>query len=152
MGECLAPNACLPSPRSCACIGGHDLEISGLLIGPDGGASRSTNGSDEAEESSSVGDAVIATIRLAIRRERKLHIEYRDASDRVTRRTIWPFALGYFRQARVVAAWCELRVALRHFRTDQIQSLSLGYERYPQRRAVLLAQWRREQGIAADGF
>lgn len=129
-----------------------DLETSGLLIGPDGPVAGTAGGDGETEEAASPGDAGIATIRLAIRRERKLHIEYRDASGRVTQRTIWPFALGYFRRTRVVAAWCELRVALRHFRTDQIQSLALDEERYPQRRPVLLAQWRREQGIAADGF
>lgn len=127
----------------------HDLRTSGLLVGPD----RSDPDEDDDEAAPappSAGDAGFDTIRLAIRRERKLDIGYRDVDDRATQRTIWPFALGYFRQARVVVAWCELRSAIRHFRTDGIDSLVLRDERYPEHRHVLLAQWRREEGIVLD--
>jgi predicted DNA-binding transcriptional regulator YafY len=71
------------------------LEGSALLVGPG--------------EAVAAGDAELATIREAIRRERKLRIRYRDRHAEETRRTIWPFALGFFDRARVVAAWCELR-------------------------------------------
>jgi len=88
------------------------------------------------------GDAELATIREAIRRERKLRIRYRDRNAEETRRTIWPFALGFFDRARVVAAWCELRQGYRHFRTDRIAALRLSERRYPRRRQALLKDWR----------
>ena len=55
---------------------------------------------------------------------------------------VWPFALGFFQQARVVAAWCELRRDYRHFRTDRIAALELRDERYPRRRQAMLKEWR----------
>jgi predicted DNA-binding transcriptional regulator YafY len=105
-----------------------ELEASALLVGPD--------------EEIAAGDAELATIREAIRSERKLRIRYRDRNAEETRRTIWPFALGFFDRARVVAAWCELRRGFRHFRTDRIAALTLSERRYPRRRQVLLREWR----------
>jgi len=88
--------------------------------------------------------ADIAGLRSAIRRERKLDIGYSDEAGAVTRRIIWPFGLAYFERVRVVVGWCELRQDFRHFRTDRIASLAETGERYPKRRAVLLADWRRQ--------
>lgn len=88
--------------------------------------------------------ADIAALRSAIRRERKLDIGYSDETGAVTRRIIWPFGLAYFERVRVVVGWCELRQDFRHFRTDRIASLTETGERYPKRRAVLLADWRRQ--------
>ena len=63
-----------------------------------------------------------------------------------TRRTIWPFALGFFDRVRVVVAWCELRQDFRHFRADRIAALTPPTTRYPRRRQALLKEWReREQ-------
>ena len=104
------------------------LEASALLVGPG--------------EAVAAGDAELATIREAIRRERKVRIRYRDRNAEQTRRTIWPFALGFFDRARVVAAWCELRRGYRHFRTDRIAALKLSEQRYPRRRQALLREWR----------
>ena len=69
------------------------------------------------------GGADLAPIRRAIRTERKLAIVYKDSGGKPTKRTIWPFALGFFDRARVVVAWCELRNGFRHFRTDRIAEL-----------------------------
>lgn len=88
--------------------------------------------------------ADIAALRSAIRRERKLDIGYSDEAGAITRRIIWPFGLAYFERVRVVVGWCELRQDFRHFRTDRIASLAETGERYPKRRAVLLADWRRQ--------
>jgi predicted DNA-binding transcriptional regulator YafY len=111
----------------------HDLEASALLIGP--GAPIAA------------GDAELGTIRQAIRGERKLAIDYLDLGERSTRRTIWPFALAYFDRARVVVAWCELRQAFRHFRTDRIAALELVPTRYPRGRHALLKEWRAQEGV-----
>lgn len=109
------------------------LEATALLVGPG--------------ETIAAGDAELTTIRRAIRAERKLRIHYTDREGAKTRRTIWPFAVGFFDRARVVAAWCETRKAVRHFRTDRITSLTLTETRYPRRRQALLKEWREAEGI-----
>jgi predicted DNA-binding transcriptional regulator YafY len=117
----------------------EQVEASGLLVGP--GAAIAA------------GDAELVTIRQAIRTERKLCIAYLDQNGAETRRTVWPFALGFFDRYRVVAAWCELRHAYRHFRTDRIAALTLTEKRYPKRRPALLKEWREIEKIpppAAD--
>jgi predicted DNA-binding transcriptional regulator YafY len=108
------------------------LESSSMLVGPGGPAA---DGVD------------LAAIRRAIRAERKLDITYRDGSGAVSRRTVWPFALGFFDRVRVVAAWCELRQGFRHFRTDRITAVGGIEARYPRRRQMLLKQWREAEGI-----
>ena len=108
-----------------------NLEASALLVG----------------STPTAGERELGTIREAIRRERKLRIRYVAADDRASRRTIWPFALGFFETTRVIAAWCESRKDFRHFRVDRIRALDLIEERYPQRRAVLLKEWRDREGI-----
>jgi len=80
--------------------------------------------------------------REAIRRQCKLRIAYRDEKDTSSERVVWPFALAYFQERRVMAAWCELRDAIRHFRIDRIVDAELGSERYPTPRHALLKTWR----------
>jgi predicted DNA-binding transcriptional regulator YafY len=89
----------------------------------------------------------LAAIRLAIRQEQKLRIEYRSNDLRESTRTIWPFMLGFFERVRVVAAWCELRQDYRHFRVDRILSMDQAGARYPRRRAVMLKEWRQRNGV-----
>jgi predicted DNA-binding transcriptional regulator YafY len=109
------------------------LDATSLLVGPG--------------EPIAAGEAGLPTIREAIRSERKLAIAYADKGSKETRRTIWPFALGFFDRTRVVAAWCELRRDFRHFRTDRITALELTKTRYPRRRQALLKEWREIEGI-----
>jgi predicted DNA-binding transcriptional regulator YafY len=86
----------------------------------------------------------LAPIRAAIRAERKLAVEYCDAHGAKTERAIWPFGVGYFEEARVVMAWCELRRGFRHFRADRIASCRTLEARYPLSRHRLLKDWRAE--------
>ena len=65
-----------------------------------------------------------------------------------TERTIWPFGVGYFDEARVVMAWCELRQGFRHFRADRIVSCQTLEARYPLSRRRLLKDWRASEGVA----
>jgi len=111
----------------------HELDSSALLVGP--GAPLA------------MGDAELPKIRRAIRAQRKVEIRYRDTKGEETRRTIWPFALGFFDRVRVVAAWCELRRDLRHFRTDRIVGLEVSKIAYPRARQALLKEWRASQRI-----
>jgi predicted DNA-binding transcriptional regulator YafY len=84
-------------------------------------------------------------IREAIRREHKLGIAYVDVNGSPSERTIWPIALAFYEGHETVAAWCELRTAFRHFRTERISALTPIGERYPKRRAVLVKEWRAAQ-------
>lgn len=110
-----------------------DLDTVALLVGP---------GAPTAADTVDLG-----AIRKAIRSERRLAMTYRDGAGRETRRTIWPFALGFFDRVRIVLGWCEARQDFRHFRTDRISDLVPLAERYPRRRPVLLREWRASQGI-----
>ena len=87
----------------------------------------------------------MAELRQAIRGGRKVEFTYQDEQGRISRRTVWPFAIGYFESTRLVVAWCELREAFRSFRTDRISAARFGEERYPERPATLRARWRRQR-------
>lgn len=110
-----------------------DLAQSALLIGP-------------GQLADCTDDTLIA-LRRAIRLEHKLMMTYRDGNGQLTQRTVWPVALGFFDQVRVLVAWCELREQFRHLRADRIEQLQELDVRFPRRRALLLHQWRLEQQI-----
>lgn len=88
------------------------------------------------------GAVELPRIRAAIKAECKVRISYVDAGDVATQRTIWPFALGFFEQVRMVVAWCETRRDYRHFRADRIQALTQTKTKYPRRRMAMLKEWR----------
>jgi predicted DNA-binding transcriptional regulator YafY len=95
-------------------------------------------------------DTFVQPAREAIRMQRKLRIDYRDEQGSGSQRVVWPFALAFFEGRRLLAAWCELRDALRHFRIDRIEHASTTDERYPVPRHQLLRQWRERYGIPDD--
>ena len=66
------------------------LDDSGLLIAPG--------------EPIAAGDAQLPKIRQAIRTERKLGLSYRDKDGVASKRTVWPFGIGFFEKSRVVMA------------------------------------------------
>jgi predicted DNA-binding transcriptional regulator YafY len=108
-------------------------EITGLIAAPSGRLPATT--------------IDLSAVRRIIRAECKLRISYADVEGRSTERTIWPIALAFYDNARIVAAWCETRQDFRHFRTDRIVRAEPTEERYPRRRRVLLAEWRQREGI-----
>lgn len=83
----------------------------------------------------------LSQIRKAIRSERLLLMRYLDLNGIESTRTLWPIALGYFDQVRMLTGWCELGKAFRHFPTDRILSIQMGAQRYPCRRQILLNEW-----------
>lgn len=90
-------------------------------------------------------DEDLASLRDAIRRERKLRIRYQDARGRGSERVVWPFAIGYFTGGRILVGWCERADAFRHFATERLQQVHTLDQRYPRKRAELLRTWRAEQ-------
>ncbi len=111
----------------------EDLEGSGLVVGP----------SREPKPDGAISTAV----RKAMREEFKVRVDYLDAQNRKSQRTIWPIALGFFESIQVVVAWCELRQSFRHFRLDRIGNVQPLPTRYPKKRRILLGQWRASEGI-----
>ena len=84
-------------------------------------------------------------VRRSIHLERKLSIHYSDSEGKKSERVIWPFLISYFDGGTLISAWCELRDAIRHFRTDRIASLSEISTRYPRRRHDLIKLWRESE-------
>jgi predicted DNA-binding transcriptional regulator YafY len=85
-----------------------------------------------------------ALLRDAIRRQRKVAISYEDAQGALSDRTIWPIAIVYFDDVRIVAAWCEERSAFRHFRVDRLRVRATLEDRYPGRRQSIITRWRQQ--------
>ncbi|MEJ1979073.1 MAG: YafY family protein [Acetobacteraceae bacterium] len=93
----------------------------------------------------------LAVLRAGIKAQAKLHIAYTDADGNRTERVVWPIALGFMNEARVLVAWCEARRAYRTFRTDRIATAANTKERYPGRRVALLNAWRTNMGLDEAG-
>ncbi len=83
----------------------------------------------------------MARVRMWIHAGRKLALHYRDEQERESRRTIWPFLVGYRETTRLLVGWCETRDDFRTFRTDRVVAAEFLDERYPGRPAVLRARW-----------
>jgi predicted DNA-binding transcriptional regulator YafY len=94
----------------------------------------------------------LAAFRDAIRAQVKLRISYGAASGAQTERTVWPLAIGFMNEARVLVAWCEMREDYRTFRTDRIGAARETGARYPGRRSNLLRIWRSRTRAAAGDF
>jgi len=82
------------------------------------------------------------SLRNAIRRRQKIRAGYTDSQGNVSKRTIWPFALGYFSGNILLAAWCEKRNAFRHFDVTRLAFLQSVPESYPCSQHRLLQMWR----------
>lgn len=91
----------------------------------------------------------VAQLRAWIRAGKKLHIAYRDESDRASERTLWPLLIGYRDATRLLVAWCELRDDFRTFRLDRIQHADFLDTAIPGRPALLRMQWMKR--LAAYG-
>jgi predicted DNA-binding transcriptional regulator YafY len=65
----------------------------------------------------------LASLRLAVREQRKVAMAYSDKGAVASKRTVWPLGLFYWGRSWSLAAWCELRVDFRSFRVDRIGSL-----------------------------
>lgn len=83
----------------------------------------------------------LASVRRAIRRSKKLRIEYVNAKGEASARTVCPIAMEYYIEATLVCAWCELREDFRHFRADRIRSACLLETGFANKAKVLRAGW-----------
>jgi predicted DNA-binding transcriptional regulator YafY len=70
----------------------------------------------------------VGDIRSAISARRRVRLEYRNAEEQITTRTVRPLGLFYWGKVWTVGAWCELRSEFRDFRLDRILSFRLAGE------------------------
>ena len=82
-----------------------------------------------------------ASIRMAIRRRRKISLVYSDNAGKKTMRVIWPILLGYRDTSRIIVAWCELREGFRYFRTERIAEAEVLDTPIPRRMDLLRSEW-----------
>jgi predicted DNA-binding transcriptional regulator YafY len=98
------------------------------------------------------GDTIdMARVRTSIRAQGKIALVYRDENQAETRRVVWPIAVSYWDAVRLIVAWCEMRKAFRHFRTDRVVGAEFLEARYPIPRVKLRAQWRKEMESGCAG-
>jgi predicted DNA-binding transcriptional regulator YafY len=99
------------------------------------------------ERGARVSEAFMQPVREAIRHGHMLRIGYRDGGGKTSQRVVWPFALAFFEGARMLAAWCELRSAFRHFRIDRIAEAASDGPLYPAQRQELFKRWKEVMGV-----
>ena len=84
--------------------------------------------------------SVIATIRQAAGLGRLLVIEYADASGRLTRRSVEPYAMVFQWSGWYLYAWCRLRGQYRNFKLTRIRSVEQPGERFVSRQPDLASR------------
>lgn len=67
--------------------------------------------------------ASLQTLREAVQAHRKVKVQYKDASDRVTLRVVRPLGCFYWGKVWTLAAWCEARHGFRSFRVDRMAAV-----------------------------
>ncbi|WP_075996526.1 helix-turn-helix transcriptional regulator [Salaquimonas pukyongi] len=97
------------------------------------------------------GCVSIAMLREAITAERKLELTYRDPRGRETIRKVRPVGVVYHLDCVMLAAWCELRGAFRHFRTDRIWGCEPLEEHFTGQGSTLRRLWLEQTGFADQG-
>lgn len=88
-----------------------------------------------------------STLRRFIREEAELRLTYRDLEEHRTTRDIKPLALIYYIDAVLLAAWCELRQAFRHFRIDRIEQCAATGQHFSGLSDSLVRRWEQESRL-----
>jgi len=89
----------------------------------------------------------LEVLRLATEARQKLRIDYLDAKEQTSTRTVRPLGSFYWGAVWTLAAWCETRVGIRSFRVDRIQALQVLDERFRDEPGKTLADlFRRIEG------
>jgi predicted DNA-binding transcriptional regulator YafY len=86
----------------------------------------------------------LSALREAIANQNKIYIVYKSEDGKESRRTVWPFTIGYFTDGRILVAWCEKQNDYRYFKTNRIVSMKVLSDHYPRSKDSLFREW---QGI-----
>ncbi|GAB3507331.1 YafY family transcriptional regulator [Pseudoxanthomonas daejeonensis] len=87
----------------------------------------------------------LPVLRRAIRDGNAVRMRYRDSEGRDSERVVWPFAMAFLADMRLLAAWCESRADFRHFRADRVLALEDTGRRYPEPRHRLIRRWEEQR-------
>ena len=87
------------------------------------------------------GGVDLAMIRRAVRDEQKISLTYADAQGQTSERTVRPIALIYYSATSNIVGWCELRQALRNFRSDRVIAATLLPDRFIGQGDALRRDW-----------
>lgn len=89
----------------------------------------------------------LEVLRVATEARQKLRIDYLDAKEQTSQRTVRPLGSFYWGAVWTLAAWCETRAGIRSFRVDRIQALQVLDERFRDEPGKTLADlFRRIEG------
>lgn len=83
----------------------------------------------------------LALIRRACWEEMSLRLTYRDLSDAVTEREVWPLGLGYHDTSLMLVALCQLRQDYRMFHIPRLIAVAPGGHSFRPRRVALLRDY-----------
>lgn len=73
----------------------------------------------------------MAVVRAATDNRKKLILDYSDAKQQTSQRTIWPLGLFFWGAVWTIGSWCELRQSFRIFRLDRILEIETLEENFP---------------------
>jgi predicted DNA-binding transcriptional regulator YafY len=90
----------------------------------------------------------LSLIRRAIREQRKVALRYKDEGGAASMRVIWPLAISYLNDLRIVISWCELRQDFRHFRADRMGEIEITQDKYKASRRTLMKKWSESEACA----
>lgn len=83
----------------------------------------------------------LTILREAIRKQKKIRLDYRSQAGKRSHGIVWPFTIGYFTDRRILVAWCEKQSDYRHFNTSGIISAEIINDSYPISRDSLFREW-----------
>jgi predicted DNA-binding transcriptional regulator YafY len=86
-------------------------------------------------------------LREAIRKRRKIIIDYTNEAQQSSKRTLRPLALIYCGPVWLLAAWCEKRDDFRNFRLDRISNMQDANEQFEDDPAKNLTAYKAQDGL-----
>lgn len=88
-------------------------------------------------------------LRRSMSTERRVLIRYNKGGE-IHPRVVWPIAVAFMSGTNLLAAWCELRSAFRHFRIDRIMSAELLDSRFGRSRERLVREWQKIEPVTSQ--
>ena len=95
--------------------------------------------------------ARLDVIRQAIGEKQKLRLDYSDAENRFSQRTVRPLALHFWGTTWTLAAWCESRDDFRNFRLDRCRAVTATGDPFREESGKTLADFLRKLELAEPG-
>ena len=72
----------------------------------------------------------LQTLREAVQKRQKLTLNYRDLTDKTSRRIVRPLGCFFWGKVWTLGAWCETRKDFRSFRLDRMQKITVSEDTF----------------------